>query len=288
MLDDTLERTPDALDELDPEGSNNSDELVDMPLAWITCDPDQDRKDFDSESYKQYYEENKSSIAKVGVRDAIKVFPIGKRNYRIIEGENRYRISSDLGLETIPTIIRKGITFDQALTDQLIENLNRRNLSPYEEALAFKRRRDNGMSEAEFIETFGKKAPWISKRKSLLKAPEDVLEIARSGKIRNIDTLNTLAKKPDEERVVFIQLVEEGRFQAKMLDEGVVLDGISLPAKPAKSKKSGSTKKKNITLKPYQAAHILSVIGDDKLIGHEDDELYERFNEFLNEIEEPS
>lgn len=278
MFEDILKKKPDALDELDSE-IGNQDELLDIALDQIEADPDQDRKDFESDDYQEYFSELRASVRANGIREPIKLLQISKRKFKIIEGENRWRAAKAEGLRVIPAIVRKNISFEQALNDQLIENLNRRNLSPYEEALAFERRLSGGMSEGEFMKTFGKKAPWISKRKTLLKAPDDVLRIARTGKVRNIDTLNSLAKKPEEQRNSLITLIDEGRFQAKMLD-----DGESHP----KPKKKGSKKVKSILIKPHHAAHILNELGVNKEISHDDLGLIDVFNEYLEMIEDPN
>jgi ParB/RepB/Spo0J family partition protein len=138
----------------------------DILLNQIKPDPDQPRKYFDPESLAGLA----ASIKEHGLAVPILVRPSGE-GYIIVHGERRYKAIQSLGWETIPAEVRD-ITADQAHWLALIENIQREDLSPIEEAQEYQRILDTGATQAELAERVGKTQSYISHKTSLLKLPD--------------------------------------------------------------------------------------------------------------------
>ena len=141
-------------------------ELRTLMLSDIFPNPDQPRKDFDPIKL----EELAMSIKEYGVQEPIKVVPrplpspeSGRgaegEGYMIVMGERRYRASKLAEMETIPAIIEE-LTDEQVEELALLENLQREDLNIIEEAKAFQRLLDRGLSVEELASKLGFKQPW--------------------------------------------------------------------------------------------------------------------------------
>ena len=112
----------------------DNENLSSLRLTEIEPNKNQPRKNFDKEALEQLA----TSIRENGVLQPLLVRPLATGNYQIIAGERRWRASKLAGLKTIPAIIKK--LDDQKLYEiSLIENLQRQDLNPVEEALGFKK-----------------------------------------------------------------------------------------------------------------------------------------------------
>lgn len=138
----------------------------------------QPRKVFDSEKL----EELKDSIKEHGIIQPIVVRKKG-RGYELVVGERRLRASKELGLATIPAII-KCIDDDKMLEIALIENIQRHDLNAVEEAKAYKTLIEKyGFNQEELAKSVGKSRPYIANFLRLLNLPESILELLRTNKI---------------------------------------------------------------------------------------------------------
>ena len=110
--------------------------LVELPLESVIPDPTQPRKKFDEEKLKELAE----SIKQHGLLEPILVKPIEDGKYQIIAGERRWRACKIAGLPTIKAIVWEGeISEDKKHLLQIIENLQRDDLNPIEEAESYKK-----------------------------------------------------------------------------------------------------------------------------------------------------
>jgi ParB/RepB/Spo0J family partition protein len=144
-----------------------------IPIGQVSPDDGQPRKRFD----KEKLEELAASIKSKGVIEPITVLYSDNGQYRIITGERRYKASKMAGLKEIPCIIRQ-VSEQDILTIQLIENLQRENLNPVEEALALKKLMDNGTKQKDAAKLIGKSQPYISQSLKILELPDKVLQEA--------------------------------------------------------------------------------------------------------------
>ena len=139
----------------------------------ITPNPEQPRLAFDETSL----EELAASIREHGVLQPILVRPLDGGNYQLIAGERRWRASKAAGMETIPALVEE-IDDDTALEISIIENLQREDLSPLDEAAMYDRMvRDHGYSVRRLAQKLGKDKGYLENRLRLADAPEEIREL---------------------------------------------------------------------------------------------------------------
>ena len=154
------------------------DEVRMLPIRLIDPNRDQPRRAFDEEALKELA----ASIKAVGVIQPIIVKAEGDR-YTIIAGERRYRASRMAELDEIPAIVRDWDE-QKRLEAALIENLQRDDLNPVEEAMGVRRLMDEaGLTQEKAAERLGKSRPAIANLLRLLTLPESVLTLLKEGKL---------------------------------------------------------------------------------------------------------
>jgi ParB family chromosome partitioning protein len=142
----------------------------------ISPNPDQPRTDLTEESLLELSD----SIKKVGLLQPILVRPMGE-GYQIIAGERRWRASRHAGLERVPVRVRTS-TEIESLEMALIENLQRKDLNPIEEARGYRRLlTEHRMTQAELADKVSKSRSTVTNALRLLDLPEEVQEIVYQG-----------------------------------------------------------------------------------------------------------
>lgn len=173
-----------------------------LRLSDVEPKADQPRKDFDEELLSSLAD----SIAKNGVIQPILVRPVSDGMYQIIAGERRWRASKLAGLSEIPAVIMEA---DELHTAELalIENLQRENLNPYEEAEAFRMLMTGfDLTQEEVAERLGKSRSALANALRLLDLPECVAVYLRNGSLsaghcrallglKNRDSMEALAER---------------------------------------------------------------------------------------------
>lgn len=171
-----------GLDELLPDEEDGEDaSLNELPVEEIAPNPHQPRDHFDEDKLEELTE----SIRQQGVVEPIVVrpYPDGERRYMIVAGERRWRASRQAGRDTVPGIVRD-LEVSQAYVLSLVENIQRENLNPLEEARAYGRlMEDNGYSQAEVADAVGKSRSAVANRLRLLNLPEAVRDALETGSI---------------------------------------------------------------------------------------------------------
>jgi ParB family chromosome partitioning protein len=139
--------------------------FAELPVHSITPNSRQPRQVFDEDAMAELVH----SIREVGLLQPVVVRPIGPGSYELVMGERRLRATREVGLETIPAIVRE--TGDDALLrDALLENLHRAELNPLEEAAAYQQLLDDfGCTHDELASRIGRSRPQISNTLRLLK-----------------------------------------------------------------------------------------------------------------------
>jgi ParB family chromosome partitioning protein len=149
-----------------------------LPLDEIDVSGEQPRQRFVDETLAELAQ----SISSHGVLQPILVEPVGSR-YRIIAGERRFRAAQRAGLQRIPAVVRTS-TDDERLTLALIENIQREDLTPMEEAQAYRRLLDvSGISQEELATRVGKHRSTIANSLRLLGLPVEVQNALADGTI---------------------------------------------------------------------------------------------------------
>ena len=150
-----------------------------LPLREIEPDPGQPRKTFDDETLAEL----SASIAEHGLLQPIAVRPKPSGGYLIVAGERRWRASRMAGLTEVPVIV-KDVTDEQAMELALVENLQREDLDPVEEAAGIRELMTRcDLTQEQAARKLGKSRSALANSLRLLSLPETVLELLKSGVI---------------------------------------------------------------------------------------------------------
>ena len=148
-----------------------------LPLREIEPDPGQPRKTFDDETLAEL----SASIAEHGLLQPIAVRPKPSGGYLIVAGERRWRASRMAGLTEVPVIV-KDVTDEQAMELALVENLQREDLDPVEEAVGIRELMTRcDLTQEQAARKLGKSRSALANNLRLLSLPETVLELLKSG-----------------------------------------------------------------------------------------------------------
>lgn len=177
---------------------NNSIQPVKLDIMDIEPNKEQARKQFDEAALSELAD----SIAQHGVLQPLLVRPIIGGGYQLIAGERRWRASRIAGLTQVPVIIKE-LTDDEAAVISLIENLQREDLNPIEEAYGFASLiKDFDLTQEEAAQRVGKSRPAVANALRLLKLPQEVIEAVRDGKL-SAGHARALAAIDDEKTAIF-------------------------------------------------------------------------------------
>jgi len=152
-----------------------------VKLRMMDVEPnrDQPRRDFDEAALAEL----SRSIAEHGVLQPILVRPLTSGAYQIIAGERRWRAARAAGLNEIPVVVRE-LSDEQAMAAALIENLQREDLNPMEEATGYQKLIEAfGLTQEEVSKRLGKSRPAVANALRLLKLPESARDLLRSQKL---------------------------------------------------------------------------------------------------------
>lgn len=150
-------------------GKTSGKEIVEISVDSIFPNPRQPREQFNHQELEELIE----SIKEHGILQPLLVSEIGGGKFELIAGERRWRAAKILGLKTVPAIVRQ-VKDNEKLELALIENLQRQNLNPVEEAKAYKYlNEESGLTHEEISKRLGKSRPQITNTLRLLElAPE--------------------------------------------------------------------------------------------------------------------
>lgn len=164
-----------------PTASAPASQAVDreIPLDLIQPNPRQPRRDFRAGELGELEESMRTN----GLLQPVAVRPRGDGSYELIAGERRLRAAKRLGWAAIPAVVRE-ITDEQLLTMALVENLQREDLNPLEEAEGYRRLTvEFGLSQQRVAEAIGKDRSTIANMLRLLALPDEVQQMLRDGQL---------------------------------------------------------------------------------------------------------
>jgi ParB family transcriptional regulator, chromosome partitioning protein len=172
-LSEDRELGPAIVSLLSPEEAGRTAGVRVIPVDRIEPNPDQPRMAIDESTI----DELAASIREHGVLQPILVRPLGGNRWQLIAGERRWRASVRANLETIPALI-EDIDDDTALEISIIENLQREDLSPLDEAMMFDRMvHEHGYSIRRLAQKLGKDKGYLENRLRLADAPDEIKEL---------------------------------------------------------------------------------------------------------------
>ena len=161
------------------ENENESLGSTVLPVSEIEPNRSQPRRDFDEESLRELAD----SIAAHGVLQPLLVRPLAEGGYQLVAGERRWRASRMAGLFEVPVIIRE-MTDSEMMQIAMIENLQRENLNPVEEAMGYRMLIDEyHLTQEEISKSVGKSRPVIANALRILSLPKEILDMVSEGKI---------------------------------------------------------------------------------------------------------
>jgi ParB family transcriptional regulator, chromosome partitioning protein len=172
-LSEDRELPPAIVSLLSPDGPTRSVGVRVVHIERIEPNPEQPRMVFEQDAL----DELAASIREHGVLQPILVRPLGPNTYQIVAGERRWRASKQAGLATIPALI-EDIDDDTALEIAIIENLQREDLTPLDEAAMFDRMiHQHGYSIRKLADKLGKDKGYLENRLRLADAPPEIREL---------------------------------------------------------------------------------------------------------------
>ena len=195
---------------LDAIFAENTDETtegaVSVKISEIEPNRDQPRKEFDSEALSELAD----SISQHGVLQPLLLRPLLTGGYRIVAGERRWRAARMAGLTEVPAIIREMSDAEEMLF-ALIENLQREDLTPLEEARGYRTLIEaQDFTQEEVSKAVGKSRPAITNALRLLNLPEDIQGMLERGEITAGHARTLLSFKSQEDMRLGAQKAKDG------------------------------------------------------------------------------
>lgn len=161
---------------------NSTQEMLtenELPINEIIPNRDQPRKTFDEAALEELAE----SIKQHGVLQPLLVRPIPSGGYQLVAGERRWRACRMAGLNKVPVVIKE-LTDTETMEIAIIENLQREDLNPIEEAEGLQALIDKcGYTQEEVAASVGKSRPAIANSLRLLRLPQEVRDMTKNGEI---------------------------------------------------------------------------------------------------------
>ena len=221
-------------------------EASESTVAEVAADPDkvlkelavdliqrgkyQPRKDIEPESLQELA----NSIKAQGVMQPIVVRPVSDRKYEIIAGERRWRATQLAGLDTIPAVIRD-VPDEAAIAMALIENIQREDLNPIEEAVALQRlQQEFELTQQEVADAVGKSRSTVTNLLRLMTLQEDVRRLVEHGDLEMGHARALLALDGGEQSHAAGQVV--GRGMSVRQTEALVRNLLAAKDKPSEQK----------------------------------------------------
>lgn len=208
----------------------NQQQTHELPLKDIEPNPDQPRKNFTEDALETLME----SIKNFGIVQPIVVRKKGKK-YQIVAGERRYRAASALGLDLVPVII-KDYSTEEVTEIALVENLQRQDLDPIEEAFAYQRLLDTFKQTQDLIATrVGRSRSHVANMMRLLKLPEAIQNDLSVGELTIGQARPLLSLSNEKTQLEVAEKIKEEDLNARQVE--------ALVNSLASTKKSKTNKK---------------------------------------------
>lgn len=201
-------------------GAENTATLVTMvDMSLIVVNENQPRQIFHEETLKELAQ----SICDQGVLQPI-LLENFQQGYRIVAGERRFRASKLAGLGEIPALVRT-FTDEERLVVSLLENIQRENISPLEEAQAYKELMDVAqLNQQELSDRLGKSRSAVANTLRLLNLPEELKEAVSQGQLSAGHARTLLAVQDEEEQKKIFDEVQDKKMSVRELEQRIQRD----------------------------------------------------------------
>ncbi len=223
----------------------SGEEVLNLEIARIRPNPDQPRKTFDEDALKSLAR----SIESQGLLQPILVHRHDDE-YELVAGERRFRAAKIAGLKEIPAIVLSERDPEVLMFFSLVENLQREDLNPIEEAAAYRHLLENfDLTQEQIAERMGKSRSAVANTLRLLKLPEQIREMILSGKLTAGHAIALLAVDDDERMLRLAHLAATRGLSVERLE---ILARADKPS--PRHRKSGGKKRGKRPLTPEIAA----------------------------------
>jgi ParB family chromosome partitioning protein len=197
---------PSSDEEGEAQVESSREELKHVAVEFIQRGKYQPRRDMHQEALEELAE----SIKAQGVMQPIVIRPISSDKYEIIAGERRWRATQLAGLDTIPAVIRD-VSDEAAIAMSLIENIQREDLNPIEEAVALKRLQDEfELTHQQVADAVGKSRTSVTNLLRLIALDSEVKKLLENGDIEMGHARSVLSLEPLQQREIAQQVVAKG------------------------------------------------------------------------------
>jgi ParB family chromosome partitioning protein len=193
--------------------------LAEIPVDHLQPNPHQPRQVFDDQALAELT----ASIHRHGILQPLLVSEDGPDRYLLITGERRWRAARRAGLRTVPAVIRERLEDTDQLELALVENLQRQDLTPLEEARAFDHLRTSlGLSQAEISARVGMNRSTVANSLRLLKLPREIQELVELGTLSAGHGRTLLAFEGDRARVEWANRTVASGLSVRDLERAAV------------------------------------------------------------------
>ena len=195
----------------------SADKLWQIPLSEITASPNQPRRSFKTEELNELA----ASIKEHGILEPLILTEKPDGGYELVAGERRLRAAKLAGLATVPAIVKE-LAEQQKLEIALIENIQRENLNPIEEAFSYRRLMDEfGLTQQAVADKVGKSRPAVANAVRLLELPNEVQTALINGKINTGQARALLSLENHDKQIQMLSSMLGERITVRELEHNV-------------------------------------------------------------------
>ncbi|MGM0752787.1 MAG: nucleoid occlusion protein [Bacillota bacterium] len=253
------------------------DEVKKIPVSQIIPNRFQPRTVFNDEKI----EELSRTIHTHGIIQPIVVRQYDDEQFEIIAGERRYRAVQKLGWETVPAIV-KNLNDTETASVALIENLQREELSPIEEAIAYGKLLElHDLTQEALAQRLGKGQSTVANKLRLLKLPEEIQSALLDKKITERHARALIPLKNSEKQIQLLQEIIEKSLNVKQTEDRVVKMQEGSTQKPKPKRKAFS---KDMRIAVNTIRQSLSMVSDSGINLDSEEEEHEEFYQFTIRI----
>lgn len=196
------------------DSTSSTQKIWTVPVTEVKPNPNQPRRQFKDSELKELAE----SIKEHGVLQPLLVAEQANGGYEIIAGERRWRASQMAGLTSVPVIVKE-LAPEQQLEVSLIENIQRENLNPVEEAFAYKRLIEEfGLTQAAVAEKVGKSRPAVANAIRLLELPAPIQAALIEGAINTGQARALLSLSSEKEQLDMLASMRGQKITVRELE----------------------------------------------------------------------
>ncbi len=231
--------------------------IIAISLEIIEKNPFQPRESFDDKGIKELAE----SIKEKGIIQPI-IVREHEDKYQIVAGERRFLAAKLAGLKSIPAIV-KNISDEESAEIALIENVQRKDLNPIEEALAYKRLIDKfGYTQEELAKKIGKDRATITNSLRLLNLPDEIMEKLKSGLISAGHARAILSLKNEDEQKVLANEIIKRKLSVREAEKAAKARVVDIPEEVEALKEKFENMKVKITNKKFKLEFVFNNLDD--------------------------